>query len=218
MPEQLPAKISSIQPQKKNKDRYSIFIGDQFLIGVSEETLLQFDLCKGLEMTPLLYRKIQDAEDRGSVRSYCIKMLGRRAHSRKELKRKALKKDFVPEVVEDVLYELEKKGYIDDREFAEKFAADKVRLNKWGPRKIKAALLEKGVDGHTASASIARAFDDIETSNLILNLVLKNKKRFLREADKFKRKKKIFDYLSRKGFSYDVILKQIDNILNAVES
>ncbi|MDZ7690026.1 MAG: RecX family transcriptional regulator [Balneolaceae bacterium] len=216
--DKLPATISSVQPQKNNRERYSLFIDDGFLIGVSEDTLLEFNLRKGVEMTPFLFKKVQKAEGRNAVKSYCMKMLGRRDYSRKELFDKSIKKDHPPEIIHSVLDELEEKEYIDDRSFAQKYASDKSRLNNWGPAKIKAKLYQKGISKHVAQQSIEQAFDELNLKKIFLDLVRKKRRRFLREEDKLKRKKKVFDYLSRKGYRSENIFHHLDELLDLLDS
>ncbi len=215
-PLDLPARITSISVQKKNRDRYSLFADNEFLIGVSASTLMELKLEKGVEITPSLYRKIQQAEGRFAVKSYLMKLLARRDHSRRELLLKARKKEYPEEVIEDALYELEKKGYLDEQAFAIQFAADKFELNRWGPRKIEAHLIKKGISKDMIRKSLANTFGERELGDTFLNLVLKRKRRFLKENDPYKRKKKVFDYLKRKGYEANDIFKHLDNLLEAI--
>ncbi|MDX1666605.1 MAG: regulatory protein RecX [Saprospiraceae bacterium] len=213
----LPATITSISVQKKNKERYTLHVEEGFLAGVSESTLIDLGLAKGVEVTPSLYRKIQRSEGIYAVKSYLIKLLGRRDHARKELYRKALKKQYPKEVIQSVLDELEEKGYIDERQFARKYASDKYRLNSWGPAKIKAHLLKKGVSRQAAEEGVESAFSEADLDSTLMDLVLKKKRRFLREENPLKRKEKIFNYLSRKGFSPGTIFEEIDRLMKAVK-
>ncbi|MDX1636550.1 MAG: regulatory protein RecX [Balneolaceae bacterium] len=216
--DKLPAVITAILPQKNNRERYSLFTGEsEFLIGVSESTLLEHKLRKGVEVTPRLFEKLQKAEGRHAVKSYCMRMLGRRDYSRKELYDKAVKKNHPRDVINSVLDELEEKGYLDDRSFARKFASDKSRLNKWGPAKIKSKLYRKGISKHVAEQSIEEAFEELDLETLFFELVDKKRRRFLREPDRIKRKKKIFDYLARKGYRSESIFKHLDNLLESLD-
>lgn len=213
----LPGVITSISVQKNNRARYSVFVNEEFLIGVAEETLLEFNLAKGVEITPSLLKKLQRKEGKFAVKSYFLKLLGRRDHARRELQTKALKKDYPKEVIEIVLDELQQKGFINDAGFAEKFAADKSKSGKWGPAKIKAHLFKKGISESVADNSIQKAFKDKDLKETFLHLVLKRRKRFLREEDPFKRKKKVFDHLARKGYRASNIHKYLDELMKAIE-
>lgn len=213
----LPGVITSISVQKNNKERYSIFVDDDFLLGISEQTLLDFNLAKGDTITAAQLRKMRRKEGRFEVKSYFMKLLGRRDHARKELFTKALRKKYPKEVINNVLDELEQKGYLNEAGFAEKFAKEKSRLNKWGPAKIKAHLFKKGISNTVAEKSIEKAFENEDLKETFLNLVLKRKRRFLREEDPYKRKKKVFDHLARKGYRPSSIYDHLDELMQAIE-
>lgn len=212
----LPGTITSISVQKKNKERYSIFVDDGFLTGITEETLLKFNLAKGDTITPSLFRKLQRQEGRFVVKSYMMKLLSRRDHARKELFTKAIRKDYAKDVIEDVLDELQQKGYLNEAKFAEKFASDKSRLNKWGPEKIKSHLFKKDISNEMAEQSIQKAFENVNLKQRFLDLVLKRKRRFLKEEDVYKRKKKVVDHLARKGYRPGNIFDHIDELMGAI--
>lgn len=213
----LPGLISSITVQKRNKKRYSIFVNEQYLMGISEETLIKNRLRKGLEITPALFRKLQRDEGRFAVRKYLLKLLGRRAHSRRELMSKALQKDYPREVIENVLLELEQKGYIDDADFARMFAKDKFSINKWGPVKIKAHLLKKGLSRNEAEKNIKHVFSNANLEETFIHLVSKRKHHFLREEHPGKRKKKVIRYLAQKGYHPSDIYDYIDKLMMLIK-
>ncbi|MCW9707753.1 regulatory protein RecX [Fodinibius salsisoli] len=214
---QLPGTITSIAVQKNNKERYSIFVDEQFLIGVSEETLIKFSLRKGAEVTPLLFKKIQREEGRFAVKAYLLKRLGSRNHSRKELLNKALRKDYTQEVILSVLDELEEKGYIDDPSFARMYASNKKRLNNWGPSKIKAHLMQKGIGRNIAEKCATEVFKNEDLTETFIHLITKRKRHFRREQNLLKRKKKVIAYLARKGYRSSSIYSCIDKLMAVIE-
>ncbi|SHE79249.1 regulatory protein [Fodinibius roseus] len=213
----LPGIISSIAVQKRNKERYSIYVDEQFLLGVNEQTLIKFNLSKGVEVTPLLFKKMQREEGRFAVKKYLLKLLGRRDHARRELLTKALRKEYTREVILNVLDELEDKGYIDDAGFARKYAADQYRLNKWGPAKIKAHLFKKGIRRTVAEQSIREVFKNEDLEETFIHLVGKRKRHFLREEHLLKRKNKIIRYLAGKGYRSSGIYRNIDKLMKVIE-
>jgi len=214
----LPAAISGITQQKRNKSRYSIFIDGEFFAGISEATLNRFELKEGVEMTPSLYKDIREVEDLQGVRDYLFRILARRDHSRKELFTKARRKEYDTGKINLILDDFEQKEYIDDRDFARKFARDKANLNRWGPQKIRASLFKKGVSGADADRAIASAFEEENMKLIYSDLVLKQKRRFLRESDPVKRKKKVFDYLQRKGYRPGDIMRYIDELMESLQA
>lgn len=209
----LPGVISSINIQKKNKERYSVFVNDEFLLGVAEQTLIKFSLAKGVEITPSLLKKLQREEGRFAIKSYFLNLLSRRDHARRELLIKAQKKGHPTEVIEHVLDELEQRGFINDTQFAKKYAAEKCALRKWGPLKIRSHLYKKGISKSVSNQAISEAFRDENFNKTFLTLVFKRKRRFLKEQNLFKRKKKVFNYLAQRGYRASDIYNHLDELM-----
>lgn len=210
----LPAEITAIKPQKKRKDRFSLYQDDHFITGVSVDTLVAFGLKKGTEITPLLFEKIRVEEEKSAAKSYLIKLLGRRDHSRKELKTKAIQKGFDPQKVNLILNDLEQKGYINNSEFARKFVADKISIQMWGPVKIRSELIRKGIDRQTIDQILLNQTENLELNKICVDLIVKRKRHFSREGDSYKRRQKIASYLQRRGFSFDTINRVLPDIID----
>ena len=81
-----------------------------------------------------------------------MRLLGRRAHSRVELRRKLTRRGFDPEEVENALRRLSEQGYVDDASFA----AGHVRRRSanLGPMALSAELSARGVDRVVAGAAL----------------------------------------------------------------
>lgn len=217
MPADLPLAVTKISPQKKNPDRYSLFHKKRFLIGVSQKTRSNFSIEKGTLLTEPLYKQLSEAEERSAIRQACLRYLARRDHSSSELLKKVGKKGYRRADILEVVRNLRNQGLIDDRGFAERYVADKIELNRWGPKKIRAKLYQKGVDREIIESVLDNALDDKKLQSACINLVLKRKRHFLREDDLFKRKEKIYRYLSGRGYSGSVIRSawpQIEKELN----
>jgi regulatory protein len=73
---------------------------------------------------------------------YAVRVLGARACSESVLRQK-LARHARPEVVAEVLQRVKSLGYLDDQKYAEGYA--RLYAGRWGPAKLRRALLEKGV-------------------------------------------------------------------------
>ncbi|MBR1838483.1 MAG: RecX family transcriptional regulator [Bacteroidaceae bacterium] len=56
--------------------------------------------------------------------------------------------------IEKTLMRLEAEGYIDEQRYAKAFVHDKSHYDRWGPRKIQAALQAKRIANHDISTAI----------------------------------------------------------------
>jgi regulatory protein len=79
-----------------------------------------------------------------------LRLLASREHFRAELRRKLAGRGQNPELIEPVLDSLEDRNALSDRRFVESFIAFRVGRG-FGPLRIRAELLEKGLDSDLVS-------------------------------------------------------------------
>ena len=185
---------------------------DDFLIGLHQSTLLRFGIKKGTEITDRLFRELREAENEKEIEHYLLNLLSRRMHAKSELKTKALRKGYSGQTVEELLQRFEERGWVNDEEFAKSFARDKFELQRWGPVKIRSRLFSLGISRSAAERALQEINVDSDDYQVLKQLVVKRKAYFLREADVQKRKRKIANYLLRKGFSSDTIFKYLEQL------
>lgn len=216
-PVELPVEITAIRTQKRRADRFSLFHQETFLIGVSGNTVAKLGIRKGIDLTLPLFNRIRRNEEREQVRDYLLRLLGRRHHAAAELDRKARQKGYEAAVIADVIAELREKQYLDDEAFARQFAADKLEFRQWGPVKVRAALIEKGVGAEVAGRVTERLTGDLELEKICVDLALKRTRHFLRERDDYRRRQKVAAYLQRKGFDFETVNRALPEILSRMK-
>ena len=82
-----------------------------------------------------------------------LRLLGRRAHSRVELRRKLRRKGYTDAEAETALSRLVELGYLDDQSFAEGLVRRRGAIR--GPLALSAELASRGVDRAHADAALA---------------------------------------------------------------
>jgi regulatory protein len=82
-----------------------------------------------------------------------LRLLGRRAHSRAELRRKLGRRGYSEEEVKAAVARLKELGYLDDRAFAEGHV--RRRGAGLGPRALSAELAARGVEKQIADGALA---------------------------------------------------------------
>lgn len=93
--------------------------------------------------------------------------------------------------------------YIDDERYARAFALDKIRYNKWGPRKVEQALWQK----HIAEDIRQQVLDDIDDEEYlaVLRPLLKQKRRSTKADSDYALNQKLARFALGHGFTYDQI-------------
>jgi regulatory protein len=87
--------------------------------------------------------------------------LGHRDRTVAEVRRHLESKRVEPATIDAVIAELGRQGYLDDAEYARRFAEDRRRLDGWGADRIGRRLHTLGVaEQHVVAALAAQALDD----------------------------------------------------------
>ena len=111
----------------------------------------------------------------------------------------------------EILVELVRDNFINEERFAYAFAKGKLKIKKWGNRKIALALKNKGI-GESLIKSILQDLDpNLYIEELRFNIQKKN--RTLKETDLWKRAGKLKQYLLGKGFEPELVFKEVDAFL-----
>ena len=128
--------ITKIEIQKKRKDRYNIYIDDEFKFGVDENTLIKFDLQKGREIADAEVEEIENEEIVVKAFSSAIRSLKLRDHSEKEIRDKLKQKEFNNSVIEKAIAKLYKLDFLNDERFARIWVSDRIKLKPKGKKAL----------------------------------------------------------------------------------
>lgn len=213
-----PFKISEVTVQKSDPSRVSIFSEGEFLFGISALDAHNLSLEKGSEVHTAQIKDICAAIDADKIKSFLLRLLAKRPYPRRVLLNKLTSKGFIRHSSESVLSDFEQKGWINDESYAKSYVNDKYNIAGWGPKKIEMYLKRDGVSEQVIQTAIKELDTNESTFETLEKLVNKRKLHFLREKDTFKRKKKVVDYLLRKGFIPNEVFKHIDTLLLSLET
>lgn len=206
-------KITKIEYQKKNKERFNIYIDDEYGFAVDISILIKYSLKKGMELDDALIDEILLSEEEISVYNYGISVLSRYFKSEYELRLKMKNKGFNPQLIDNAISILKEHKYLDDERYCEMFINDKINISKHGVRKIKEALYYKGIDKEIIEEKIKCISAESEEERALL---LGEKKLLnIKENDNRKKMAKLSNYLLGKGFEYETVNKTLRKLLNA---
>ena len=145
------------------------------------------------------------------VTNYALNLISYRKRSEMEILNALDKKGFNKEYITYTIDYLKENKYINDEDFAKSFIADKQNLNKYGPNKIKYELYKKGISKEIVELSLIP--DDELEYEMALELALKKIETYV-DQDRNNIYRKLGGMLQRKGYSYDIIIRVLDFLLN----
>lgn len=195
-------KITDITAQK-NKNKFNLFVDDNFYAGILKETAIANNFYVGKEISKETLDKILIESESKQAFSKASDYLSQRLHTQKELYLKLIKKGFSKQASINAIEKLAQYGYVDDKLFAQEFAKQNSKLSS---NMIKSKLLSKGVDRDVIN-DVINAEEDFQNCLVCAEKYLKNK-------DKKDYKTKLLGHLARKGFSSADISKTINKIYN----
>lgn len=199
--------IVRITTQKKNNERYNIFITDgqeeKYGFSVDESVLIENNLRKGLELEQSFIKRLKEEDNYYKSYSLAIHYLSYRMRTKQEIYDYLVKKEVEEQHIPEVIKRLVDKDLLDDRAFAEAFVGTRINTSSKGPELIKRELIEKGV-----AASIAEEAVKVLTYEVQFDKAMSwaQKKLNTSQKESFqKQQQKLRANLMRKGFTQDVI-------------
>jgi regulatory protein len=105
--------------------------------------------------------------DRGQLYEYALRTLSGRAQSIGELREKLRRRAAQEGDVDEVLAQLKENGYLDDRRFAESFAAARLDNQKFGSSRVVRDLRQRRVAPSLAEGTVKQVYEGVDESALI---------------------------------------------------
>lgn len=198
-------KITSVELQKKNKNRFNIFLNNKFAFGLEASIYYKYNLEIEMDLDESFIETILKAEDREKALNYAMSLLSKKDRTKKEMIDKLRDKGFDEDITNHVLNKLSEYNYINDENYCKRYINDKIKFSKYGINKIKAKLYNKGVDRDIISREIVKIDNDLELENALL--YARKKLNSIKEKDSYKIKAKLSNHLATKGFNYDTVKK-----------
>jgi regulatory protein len=138
-----------------------------------------------------------------------FRLLSYKPRSRAELRARLLEKDWAEEaIVDSVLARLEELGYLDDDQLAASLALSRLERRPLGRSRLRRDLERRKLPAETVENALDRAFTELSEDELIERAIAKRLR--LKGTPRTREEsKKLFDYLIRRGFSYELVLYKI---------
>lgn len=131
----------------------------------------------------------------------------------KEIEKKLYEMHMIPEACELIFLHLMKHDFLNEERFSKSFARGKFRIKHWGKQRIIRELKLRDVSKY----NIDLALKEIDQDNylFVLHELVEKKWNNISEVNVYKKKKKVNDYLFRKGFESDLIYKELNQIMES---
>jgi regulatory protein len=129
----------------------------------------------------------------------------------KEVRTKLLEMRMIPEAIDAIMVHLIQHNFLNEERFAKAFVRGKFRIKKWGKNRLLRELKLREI----SKFSIAEALKEIdpeEYETTLQDLTLKRIAQ-VKEKDRYKKKKKVADYLLYRGWESHLVYDKLNDYL-----
>ena len=200
-------KITALVVQKRNPNRVNIHLDGEYAFGVARIVAAWLRVGAELDEKKIEQLQVEDARERAYQQAMLF--LSYRARSESEI-RQNLRKHEIPESVIDLtLDRLRQDGLANDDEFAQAWVENRSTFRPRSRRMLAMELRQKGLDDE----SMQSALKNVDDEPLAYEAAKKRATRF-KDLEWSEFRKKLSEFLARRGFPYAVIAPVVTRIWN----
>ncbi len=202
--------VTKLEPQKKNPQRLNVYLNGEFAFGISRAIAPW--LKEGIELSQQKISSLITEDEIEKAYQRTLNFLSYRNRSEQEIKLN-LQKHQIPEtIIKPVLERLREGSLVNDREFAQQWIENRREFRPRGKRALRSELYRKGISNQI----IEEALQDINEEELAFKLARKKIGK-LNNLDKSTFWKKMYGFLSRRGFHYSLSKEVVNHLWNELE-
>jgi regulatory protein len=209
------AVITKITTQKRNKDRFNIFIddgkGERYAFSVHADVLISHHLQKGSEIDEFDIEEICFTDDVNKSVQHALVFLSYRMRSILEVIQHLKEKEYGDPIIQEAVHKLTQLQYLNDEEFAIAYVKTNSKVSLKGPIVLRQELIQKGISATTIEVALSH-YSKEDQSRYAKKYSEKTFKKTTSSSEKMQ-KQKITEALIRKGFTQEIITIVIDETI-----
>lgn len=202
--------ITKISRQKRNQERYNIYLNEEYAFSIDEAILIQYSLTKGKTIDDLTIDEIAFDDEIQRAFNRALSFLSFQMRSEHEVHQKLKELEFGEAVIQEALQKLKKLGFLNDENYSKALVETKKKTAKKGPRAIQKDLEKKGID-QKLQQQVLLSFSEDEQLEIALQLAEKAVRNEQRKTPS-QMKQKIQEILIRKGYPFAIVEQVLDKI------
>ncbi|MCH5196679.1 MAG: RecX family transcriptional regulator [Oscillospiraceae bacterium] len=195
----------------------SVYKGDTWEIELNSDSkyyingfvIARFGLKKGDELSDERLEEIIAADTLRKAKKRALYLLGERAYCSGELKKK-LTKNYGEEIAERAVDYASELGYINDEDYAGKYAEYLIKAKRHGISRARREMLMKGLSKEITESALAE-FTEEELDEELIFLI---KRKYSEKISDYDARRKTIAALARRGYGFGSIKRCIEAVIN----
>ena len=197
-------RIDSLKTSPDRAGRYWVTFSDGTSLGLYRQTVEDFGLYTGKELTPEEHKALLTAAGKMSAKMRAVRIVSASSVSKRDLEERLVRKGEDPSQAKEAVQWMEELHLVDDRNTAEAVVHSCI-CKGYGLARAKQALYEKRIPREYWEEALADYPDQLEKIESFL------RSRLDEDSDE-KQVKKAIDALIRRGHSYGRIRQVLNNL------
>jgi len=214
--------ITAIIPIPNSKSRYRIYLDDEFAFVLYKGELRHYDIEIGNELTAETYQEITTQILPKRAKNRAFHLLKNRRYTEKQIRDKLKQGEYNDDNIDETITYLKSYNYINDEQYAKDYIS--YHINTKSRNRIYQDLFKKGIpfemstttylgessdhnvipNTHLGESTTNTCQDTEELERTQIHKWLE-KKKYIKESADIKEKQRLFGFLSRKGYSAEMI-------------
>lgn len=202
-------KITALLAQKRNPNRVNIYLDGEYAFSLALIVAAWLKVGDELDEEKLNRLQAEDARERAIQQAMLF--LSYRSRSESEIRQNLRKHEIPEEIIEQTLQRLRQDGLANDNQFAQAWVENRTTFRPRSRRMMAMELRQKGLNDE----AVASALEAVDDENLAYEAAQKKVGR-LKDMEWLDFRRKLSEFLARRGFSYSVITSVVTRIWNEI--
>ena len=201
------SKVTALRIRKGRKKRVNVFLDNRFAFSLEAEVVIREGLQVGQELSANQIKALAKSDHFHSCLNAATHFLGYRPRSEFEVRERLQRRGFDDNTIKVVIAKLKEQGLVDDVAFAQFWKENRDSFSPRSQWLTKLELRQKGVTDDIIDQVIETIDDDDNAYRAALS-----KARSLPRSDYQGFRRRLGEYLKRRGFGYGVINHTIERL------
>lgn len=201
------AKITALRTGRRSAKRVNLFLDGKFAFSLDADTVSKERLEVEQELLDEQIEALANADNRSRAFNAAIQFISYRPRSEAELRERLQRRGFAEGAQDSVVASLREQGLIDDVAFAEFWKSNRETFSPRSQWLTGLELKRKGI----ADNIVEQVVDTIDDDDAAYRAAL-TKVRSLASSDYQLFRRRLGDYLKRRGFAYGVINRAVERL------
>jgi regulatory protein len=204
--------ITKLVVQQKPLHRVAVFLDGHCVLEVSQALVLEYGLRVGHKLSVEEQERLEAAERLLAAKATALQYMAYRPRTAHEVRQRLRRGRYEAAVVEQVMEHLHTSRALDDAAYAHAYLKARRDTRRDGPQRIRHTLRQRGIGRALIDEAIEQDLPQADVLAAARVQAAKYWGRLSREADPVKRRKRLGDFLRRRGFPFATVQQVVKEL------